>query len=147
MGATISGEAIVAPAAFPDTWIDGWLASAEADRELRTIGRWTSFTLVLRSGDEEVVVDIDGGRPHRRTDATTEAVDLEVIRLEGSPAAWDSMLVPCPAPRCNDVLALDRHHPEFSIAEGRTSLIRHLRILLLLLRIAAHTEGRVDAQH
>ena len=62
--------------------------------------------------------------------------------FSGSKRAWDSMLTADPAPRCNDVLALDRHDPEFEITEGRTALIKHLRILLAIFRIAAQSEGR-----
>jgi hypothetical protein len=137
------GGAAVDSVIFPNSWIDNWLAAATADQEFRTLGRWTTLSLVLRCAEAEIIVDIDGGRIYRRVSgAAADPADTELIILDGSAAAWASLLTPKPAPRHNDVLALDRHHSEFDVVAGRTSLIRHLRIVLLLMSIAAQTEGR-----
>jgi hypothetical protein len=125
---------------FPAVWVEHWLSDVSSNPEIQVIGRWTRLHVVLECGVEEVTLEFDCGSFRRVPAGLTTTTDRVVF--SGAKRAWASMLVPDPAPRCNDVLALDRHHPEFEIAEGRATLIKHLRILLALFRIAAQSEGR-----
>ncbi|MEN0138851.1 MAG: hypothetical protein AAGC80_27105 [Rhodococcus sp. (in: high G+C Gram-positive bacteria)] len=126
--------------AFPTAWVEHWLDAVNTNPEVQVIGRWTRLHLVLECGFHDVTLEFDQGSLRRVPAGLTTTRDRVVFT--GSDRAWNSMLVPHPAPRCNDVLALDRHDPDFDVTEGREVLIKHLRVLLAIFRIAAQTEGR-----
>ena len=132
---------------FPDAWVDEWVRAAQRTPEVQVVGRWARVTVVLRCGEEQVAVAFDRGRMRRLwSGADGAGAETEAVVFAGSAAAWDSLLTPAPAPGCNDVLALDRLHPEFDVPVGRESLIRHLRLILLLMGVAARTERKLDDQ-
>ena len=127
--------------AFPAVWVDDWLAAVTSNPEIQVIGRWTRVHIVIECGAESLAVEFDRGSVQQVSPSPTTTADRVVF--SGTRRAWDSMLVPDPEPRCNDVLALDRHDAEFEVVEGRDVLIKHLRILLAIFRIAAQSEGRL----
>ena len=110
-----------------------WFDRVAGDPEFGHVSRWTELRLTLVSGDDARTyrIDADGltalGRDGS-ADAPTDVV------LAGAPAAWADFLTPVPPPHSNHVLAMDRRRPDFEIRAGRDQLIRHLRVLDLVLQ-------------
>jgi hypothetical protein len=98
-----------------------------------------TFTLVI--GDDARSYRIDAGRlAALEPDDDAAAASTNVV-LAGAPQAWADFLAPVPPPHSNHVLAMDRRRPDFEVRAGRDQLIRHLRVLDLVLQAMRSPKG------
>jgi hypothetical protein len=133
------GNAGIGPAALTAPWVDQWTAAVTGNPEIQVAGRWSRLRIAVQweAGTLEMLFDAGTFAPYQEADGG----GIERVVFKGSEAAWRSMLTSTPAPRRNDVLAMDRHHDDFAVTSGRESLIRHLRIILLVFKVGATTTG------
>jgi hypothetical protein len=106
-----------------------WFERVAADPEFQHVSRWTEVRFTLLSGDDARTYRLDtSGLAEVDGAAPTDVV------LAGSPAAWADFLASVPPPHSNHVLAMDRRRTDFEIQSGRDQLIRHLRVLDVVLQ-------------
>jgi hypothetical protein len=111
--------------------------AAGGDAELAHIARFSSFAVELASTSGRVewvrvargVVD---GSPAQAGD--------DVLRLRADDAVWRELVDADAAPRRHDLLSLTKVADGIDIVEGRTTLIRHLRVINRLVEIAKRLE-------
>lgn len=107
-----------------------WMRLVNADPEFRVVGRWSRVLLTLANGERRRSYRID------RSDlAVDEAGGLPEVVLEGSPSAWSDFLAPMPPRHSHHVLAMDRRREDFAVTAGRDELIRHLRVIDVVLQL------------
>lgn len=108
-----------------------WLARVNAEAEFRLISRWTNIEVTL-------VRDQDA-RSYRIHEAVFDIADADShapeVVLTGSAAAWADFLAPVPPRHSHHVLAMDRRRDDFSVTRGRDELIRHLRVIDVVLQL------------
>jgi hypothetical protein len=104
-----------------------WFDRVVGDPEFRHVSRWTELHFTLLSGDTERTYLVDAS-------GLAEVQGEGDVVLAGAPAAWADFLAPVPPPHSNHVLAMDRRRPDFEIRAGRDQLIRHLRVLDIVLQ-------------
>ncbi|MCW2696525.1 MAG: hypothetical protein JWR62_1610 [Modestobacter sp.] len=125
----VEQEAVPDAAPFlGEDWQEAWRRHLAASRELAHVGRWCDVDLVIRCGDRTETFQLVAGQP-----VVAAAPRAERIVLEGSSERWSAFLQPLPPPFHNAVLGMDRRCADFSIAEGRELLVRHLRALTVVL--------------
>ncbi|MBT2412479.1 hypothetical protein J7I94_18250 [Streptomyces sp. ISL-12] len=107
-----------------------WLGRVADDPEFRLVSRWGSVCLTLLCDDESRTYQIENGR------FTAEGghCGKPYVVLAGSSAAWGDFTSPTPPRHSQHVLAMDRRRDDFEIREGRTELIRHLRVIDVVLQ-------------
>lgn len=118
-----------------------WFDRVATDPEFGHVSRWTRLTFTLVNGADARSYRIDAGRLtvlETRGNAAEASTD---VVLAGAPQAWADFLAPVPPPHSNHVLAMDRRRPDFEIRAGRDQLIRHLRVLDLVLQAMRSPEG------
>jgi hypothetical protein len=120
------------------SWIAGWVATVSKDRELSHIGKLSRFALQLSAGDRKARLVFNCGV------FAVEPVDsersMDLLEINGSVEAWHLLLKPIPDPLLNDVIAMDKNHPDFAIVSDRIFLLRHLRVVLKLFSVAPRLE-------
>ena len=123
---------------LPAIDVTGWSANLLADPEFRLIARWSHFALRLVAGADALDLRVSpGGLSLVRTPAPS--TDDETIVLEGSDAAWRAFLAPEPVAPDHSVLGMDRRRDDFTIAQGRETMIRNLRTFALVMTVLRQT--------
>jgi hypothetical protein len=119
---------------FTESWTTRWLAAVSSDHELAHIGKLSRLMLHLTAGERILTAYYDQGVFSVDYILPDKAVDL--LEINGTFAAWNQLFITTPAPLFNDILAMDKNHPDFSIVSDRIYLLRHLRVVLKLFSLA-----------
>lgn len=125
---------------FEGDWISEWERLLAHEPELAHCGRWCNVDLVLRCDGREATFHLVAGKL-----SDMQAHDAERIVLDGADARWRGFLQQPPPPHHQSVLGMDRRFNDFTVLEGRESLIRHLRALSVVFstaRSAAQSAAR-----
>jgi hypothetical protein len=127
------------PAAV-DAFRERWFTAVRDDPENRHIGRFSTFTVRLRTlrGDD-VSVRYTAGELHVLEVAESDPPDP--IELVASPATWVELADPVAPPLRHDLLALVKASDGIEIVSGRLQLIRHLRVITRLVELAKESRG------
>ena len=115
-------------------WISQWLEDVAVDKELSHIGKLSRFIIKLTI-DKEIIYFRFESCVFQVIDSPSKA-DCDLVDFSGSREAWKKIFKVVPEPLYNDFLALEKIHPDFSIASDRVYLLRHLRVLQKLFSIA-----------
>jgi hypothetical protein len=127
---------------FPKrTWFEALRAAAAADAELAAIGHRCTLDLALVVDGETVLLRLREGHISEFVPRPGMAYSWSVT-LRGKRKDWMTFLQPEPPPFYNDLLAMNGRVPSFSIEGDRKTLVRHLRCLTRLFRIAQLVEDR-----
>jgi hypothetical protein len=123
---------------FDDEWRSAWQRRLADSAELAHVGRWCNLELVISRGGEQRAFQLAAGRL-----VDEPVAGAERIVLAGSHHSWSAFLAAVPPPFHNSVLGMDRRCDDFSVAEGRQSLTRHLRALEVVFAAARQAAGEV----
>ncbi|WP_198588545.1 alpha/beta fold hydrolase [Geodermatophilus chilensis] len=119
-------------------WWGRWTAAVSADPENAHIGRWSRFTVRLaEDGGAAVLLRYDRGGVAVGP-AGDDGADVE---LRAPRSAWRELVDPGAAPRRHDLLALTKAPAGITVVAGREQLLRHLRVLTLLVELAKGVAG------
>src|SRR5919198_1399304 len=119
---------------FDESWAEGLVAAAEADRELRAIAAETQVAFLLASESRAVLLDVRGPR-------VTACVDPDLNRswdfsVRAPVAVWERLLSSHPRPPAQHVLGLWAREPALHVDGSRLALMQHLRVVQRLLELA-----------
>ena len=119
---------------FDESWAEGLVAAAEADRELRAIAAETQVAFLLASESRAVLLDVRGSH-------VTACVDPDLNRswdfsVRAPVAVWERLLSSHPRPPAQHVLGLWAREPELHVDGSRLALMQHLRVVQRLLELA-----------
>jgi hypothetical protein len=124
-----------------DAFRDRWFTAVRNDPENRHIGRFSTFTVRLRSpGGDDVSMCYAAGEL-QVVDDPLEIDPPDLIELTATPATWVELADPAAPPLRHDLLALVKAADGIEITSGRLHLIRHLRVITRLVELAKETRG------
>jgi len=126
---------------FPERgWCEALRAAVARDAELAVTGRWCTLDLALVSGEETVLLRVEGGKIAEVIPEPDIGASWSVT-LRATREDWLTFLQPVPPPFYQDLLAMNSRVPSFAIEGDRKVFVRHLHALARIFRIAQEIGG------
>ncbi len=127
---------IIGAPTFPEAgWFEALREAVADDAELSVTGRWCTLNVALVVGEETVLLCLHEGKIAEATPNPGIGASWSVT-LRGTLEDWRTFLQPEPPPFYQDLLAMSRRVPSFSIEGDRKAFVRHLRVMRRLFEIA-----------
>ena len=124
------------PPAFPEAgWFEALREAVASDPELAVVGRWCTLNVALAVSEKTFLLRLREGRiagvlPEPDIGASWS------VTLRGTLEDWRTFLQPESPPFYQDLLAMSRRVPSFSIEGDRKAFVRHLRVMRRVFEIA-----------
>jgi hypothetical protein len=124
-------------------WLEAFRDRANADPEMKLIGRWFTTSISLSFGDTRYVLRVDEGR----IGDIVESPGIDARAAFGFRApleVWNKFLSNTPPPLYHDFFAMLMRVPEFVIEGDSFLAMQNARALHRMMNLMRGTEADVD---